>query len=193
MSRFLDYDPDDIDVRVAELLTATHDGADPLVHPKVCEALGMMRQHLGMDVIFVSQIKDHKRTFRVVDSDPRVTKVVAGHSDPVEESFCHYIVDGRAPQFMKDAEPFIESGVLPRPGIRIGTHLSTPIRLRNGAVYGTLCCFSEEVKDDVSSRDLRRLEAAAKIIADDLNRTGIGAELELSPVTAPGRLMRGPR
>ena len=39
----LDYDPDDIDVRISELLVATNDDADPLIDPNVKEALGLCR------------------------------------------------------------------------------------------------------------------------------------------------------
>ena len=178
---FLDYDPDDIDVRVAQLLTATVDEADPLLHPKVGEALGVLREHLDMDVVFVSQFHDHKRTFRVVDQKGDVAVLQTGHSDPVEESWCHHIAEGRAPQLMKDAAPFIANGTLPKPAIPIGTHVSTPIVLANGEVYGTLCCFSRDVKGGVSEVDLKRLQYTAKLLSDELLDSGVGAELELEP------------
>ena len=182
MTHYFDYDPDDIDVRFAELLTATHDSVDPLVHPKVGEALGLMRRHLDMDVIFVSQFRDHKRTFRVVDALPGLTRVVAGHSDPLEESWCQFVVQGRVPQLIPDPAPLVRAGTLPAVDEPVGTHLSTPIRLKNGTVYGTLCCFSQEVKDGVSGTHLKRLQAAAKILGEDLSRTSVGADLELSPL-----------
>jgi hypothetical protein len=178
---FLDYDPDDIDVRIAEMLTATADSADPLLHPKVGEALGVLREHLGMDVIFVSQFQNGRRTFRVVDSKPMLMKVVAGQSDPIEESWCHHIAAGRAPQLMKDSKPFVDDGTLPRPGFPIGTHLSTPLVLKNGSVYGTLCCFSGDVKDGIGEMDLKRLQITARLLAEELLESGVGEELELEP------------
>jgi hypothetical protein len=187
MSHFFEYDPDDIDVQFAELMTATHDHVDPMVHPKVTEALGLMRRHLDMDVMFVSQFRDRKRTFRVVEAGHGFTKVAAGHSDPLEESWCQFVVDGRAPRLIKDAAPLVASGTLPAVDIPIGSHLSTPIRLKNGSVYGTLCCFSHGVKEDLSEKQLRRLQAAAKVLGDDLSRTSLGADLELSPLDPPGR------
>jgi hypothetical protein len=54
-------------------------------------------------------------------------------------------------------------------------------------VYSTLCCFSHEVKSEVSEKQLRRLQAAAKILGEDLSRTSLGAELELSPLEPPVR------
>lgn len=179
---FLDYDPDDIDVRVADLIVATHDAPDPLAHPKISEALGILRKSLNMDVVFVSQFKDRRRTFRVVDVGPGFTKVTAGHSDPLEESWCHYVAEGRVPEFLKDAGPQVRDGTLPDPKMPIGTHLSTPIRLQNGEVYGTLCCFSQDVVEGASETDLGRLRSAARLLARDLHQEGMGGELTLEPL-----------
>jgi hypothetical protein len=179
---FLDYDPADIEVRVAELLIATHESGDPLVHPKVQQALGILRNSLNMDVVFVSQLHEGRRTFRVVDSKPNMTKVVAGHSDPIEESWCHYVVSGRAPQLMKDAKPYVEDGSVPDPGFPIGTHISTPLVLQNGSVYGTLCCFSHDVKEGVSEMDLTRLRITANLLAEELHMAGVGGDLTLQPL-----------
>ena len=178
----LDYEPDDIDVRVAELIMATTDAADPLLHPKIQEALHILREHMDMDVVFVSQFKEGRRTFKVVDLNSRHTMVQAGQSDPIEESWCKHVVDGRLPELVKDARPFVDAGTVPKPGMEIGTHLSTPVVLNNGEVYGTLCCFSSQVKDKVGQLDLQRLKATARLLATDLLKDGMGQDFELQPL-----------
>ncbi|MGB3067781.1 MAG: GAF domain-containing protein [Ottowia sp.] len=184
---FLDYDPDDIDVRISELLVATNDATDPLVHPNVTEALSLCREHLDMDVVFVSQFRHNRRTFRVVETKPGgVTVVKAGQSDPVEESWCHHVVTGRLPQLMTDARPFIKRGEAPATPIRIGTHLSTPILLKDGSVYGTLCCFSHEVDEQIGDKDLHRLRAMARVLAQKLDASA-ASELQLQPLEPPKR------
>jgi hypothetical protein len=192
---YLDYDPDDIDVRIAELLVATSDAADPLLHPKVPEALRILREHLRMDVVFVSQFVNQRRTFRVVDSSPHHTRVKAGQSDPLEESWCQYVVDGRLPQLVKDAKPYVEAGTVPPAGTEIGTHLSTPVLLANGKVYGTLCCYSQDVKEGVGELDLRRLQIVAGLLADDLLKSEAGGNWSWSrssrrPATGAGSSRR---
>lgn len=48
--------------------------------------------------------------------------------------------------------------------VRHRHHLSVPVRLGNGEVYGTLCCFGHApVPTDLQS-DLNRLRAAANLI-----------------------------
>lgn len=185
MPLFLDYHPDDIDVRVAELIVATHDSADPLTHPKVTEALGLLRRHLSMDVAFVSQLKGSRRTYRVVEKRKDGMRVEVGHSDPIEESWCQYVVEGRMPGFVKDAQAEVDAGRVPALDMRVGTFMSTPIKLVNGDVYGTLCCFSGDVVDGVSELDLRRLQIAAQLLSENLHSEGIGRELQLDTDFSP--------
>lgn len=178
-----DYDPDAIDVQIAELITATHNEADPLVHPRVREALAILRNRLDMDVVFVSQFQRGRRVFRAVDSRAGITRIVPGQSDPLEASWCQYVVEGRLPPLVRNARPLVESGALPDPGMPIGTHLSTPVVLQDGAVYGTLCCFSHDEKPGVGTTDLRRLQFMAELIATGLQGDGIGQrpDLQLQP------------
>ena len=180
-----DYNPDEIDVHIAELLIATPDSADPLLHPKVKEALHILREHMKMDVVFVSQFKGNRRTFKVVEAGHKGTKLIPGQSDPLEETWCKQVVDGRLPQLVKDASGYAKSGAFPAPGVAIGTVLSTPVVLKNGNVYGTLCCFSRQIKEDVSQLDLQRLQMTAKLLAEDLLDSHMSSELELEPLPEP--------
>jgi EAL domain-containing protein (putative c-di-GMP-specific phosphodiesterase class I) len=46
----------------------------------------------------------------------------------------------------------------------VGTHLSVPIRNQNGRLFGTLCCFSHSVRDDVKESDLALLRPLAEFV-----------------------------
>jgi len=169
----LDYDPDDLDVKVSELLVATSDATDAELPGEVSEVLRLLRERLDMDVVFVSQISHGRRTFKVVESRPEFTIVQAGMSDPVEESWCQRVVEGRLPEVMVDARPFVAAGEAPDPGFEIGTHLSTPVRLADGSVYGTLCCFSgpPTKKAGAAEMDINRLRYTASLLAAKLKPT----------------------
>ncbi|KQP37033.1 GAF domain-containing protein [Pseudorhodoferax sp. Leaf274] len=158
----LDYSPDAFDVTISELLVATSDVADPELPAAVSEVLRLLRQRLGMDVAFVSQIAGGRRTFKAVDCAPEFSPIQVGMSDPIEESWCQRVVEGRLPECMDDAAPFVASGLAPDPGMPIGTHLSTPVCLADGTVYGTLCCFSRGVQADA---DISRLRYTASLLA----------------------------
>jgi len=47
----------------------------------------------------------------------------------------------------------------------IGTHISTPIVLKSGEIYGTLCCFSFSPQENPNPDDLNTLELTAKLTA----------------------------
>lgn len=68
---------------------------------------------------------------------------------------------------LHDAEPNFSE--LPATPFSVGAHLSTPVVLDDGRVYGTLCCFSFEPDESLTQRDLRKLELSAQLAAKKLN------------------------
>jgi electron transfer flavoprotein alpha subunit len=65
-----DYAPEALEVQVSELLLATADRSDELVDENVRLVLQELRQHLNMEVIFVSEIRNGQRMFQHVDTAP---------------------------------------------------------------------------------------------------------------------------
>lgn len=156
----MDYAPDDLDAEVAQLLQG-HEG-DPLDDPATLRALAKLRLEIGQDVIFVSRFQDDTRVIELVESEPATVSFLQGTIDPLQQSWCYSVVSGRLPEFVLDARSWIEAGVVPAPGLEIGTHISTPIRLADGTVFGTLCAFSGDVVADSTPNDLSRLRLAAQ-------------------------------
>ena len=165
----LGYEPDAFEVRVSELLIATADGGDALINPSITEVLRLLREHLKMDVIFVSEFVDGRRVFKRVDAKPGSQVIAEGESAPLEESFCQYVVDGRLPRLVRDAKSEPNFSELPATPFPVGAHLSTPVVLDDGSIYGTLCCFSFAPDDSLTQRDLRKLEMSAQFAARKLN------------------------
>lgn len=162
----LDYEPSDLHVTISELMVATADQSDDMLDRTITEVLRTLRDRLKMDVVFCSEFVEGRRVFRqVATTDVRPT-VSVGQSDGLEESWCQRVVDGRLPRYLADARTDPVAGALleqlPFP---IGTHISTPIVLKNGEVYGTLCSFSFSPHDDPNPDDLKTLEMTAKLTA----------------------------
>ena len=162
----LDHNPDDLDVTITELLVATCDSADHELPAVVTTVLQLLRKRMGMDVAFVSQFVDGRRTIQAVDTAADFSPLEPGMSDPVEESWCQRVVEGRLPEKIDNAAPYVASGQAPDPGFPIGTHLSTPVRLADGKVYGTLRCFSRGVQADA---DIDRLRYTANLLSQKLS------------------------
>ena len=171
-----DYAPDAFEVRVSELLVATPDHSDALINGAVPEVLRLLREHLKMDVVFVSEFCDGQRVFRSVEAAPGADVIAAGESAPLEESFCQRVVDGRLPELVTDVGSFPGRAELPATPFPIGAHLSTPVVLADGRVYGTLCCFSFAPDPHLKARDLNKLRMSAKLTAKRIDEQRAGSD-----------------
>jgi EAL domain-containing protein (putative c-di-GMP-specific phosphodiesterase class I) len=129
--------------------------------------LAGMRRHFGMEAAFISQFVDGRRRFEYVDTDQPELGIKVGASDPLEESYCQAIVDGRLPELIHDAQTLPAAQAFPATkAIPIGAHLSVPLRLSNGRVYGTFCCFSREANHSLNSRDVNVIHSLADMVSE---------------------------
>ena len=179
MSKYHDdeYDPASLSVRVSEMLVATADGSDNLIDSAVTEMLQLLRQRLAMDVVFVSEFVDGQRVFRYVDSpgnrSKKIPLIPVGHSDPLEQTWCQRVVDGRLPQFITDSNKLPDRAKLPAVPFPIATYLSAPIFLNDGQVYGTLCCLSFSPNEYIQERDLKNLQSVATLVARKIENSRV--------------------
>lgn len=162
----LGYEPSDLHVTISEMLVATADQSDEQLDRTITEVLRMLRERLNMDVVFVSEFVDGRRVFRQVAAAEEAPVVAVGQSDELETSWCQRVVDGRLPRFIANAkaDPAV-AGLMDQLPFSIGTHISTPIVLKNGEVYGTLCSFSFSPQDNPNPDDLKTLEMTARLTA----------------------------
>lgn len=136
------------------------------------QILRAVRTHLGMDVGFISEFREGRRVFRQVESADGKSCIEVGASDPLEDSYCHWIVEGKLPQLIRDPadHPFTASFAATET-LPVGAHLSVPIHLRNGDVYGTFCCFSTRPDPSLTNRDLVVMEAFAQLAGEQIQQS----------------------
>jgi EAL domain-containing protein (putative c-di-GMP-specific phosphodiesterase class I) len=128
-----------------------------------------------MDVAFVSEFTRGQRIFRFVDASDGESIVRVGSADPVEESYCQRVVDGRLPEVIGDATTNAEALSLPATkALPVGAHLSVPITLSDGSVFGTLCCFKSEADESLSDRDGAVMHLFASLAAGYLEGVPAG-------------------
>jgi EAL domain-containing protein (putative c-di-GMP-specific phosphodiesterase class I) len=134
--------------------------------------LRAVRTHLGMEVGFISEFRGGRRVFRHVESAEGKQCIEVGASDPLEQSYCHWIAEGKLPQLIRDPKdhPFTANFAATE-SLPVGAHLSVPIRLREGQVYGTFCCFSFEPDRSLTDRDMATMEAFAQLAAEQIQQT----------------------
>lgn len=134
--------------------------------------LRAVRTHLGMDVGFISQFTEGRRVFRYVETGTGSECIQVGGSDPLEESYCHWVVNGKMPRLMcNPAEHELATSLTATKSLPVGAHLSIPILLRDGTVYGTFCCFSFRPDPSLTDRDLATIEAFAQLAGEQIQQT----------------------
>ncbi|MBB3936271.1 sensor domain-containing phosphodiesterase [Aureimonas phyllosphaerae] len=132
--------------------------------------LRLVRQNLGLDIAFIGEFVGGRRVFRHVDADAPVL-LREGDSDLLEETYCGGVVEGRLPELMPDTARVAEAARLPvTRTLPIGSHLSVPIRLSNGMVYGTFCCFGHAPDHSLNQRDLAVMRTFAGLVAQRVDR-----------------------
>jgi EAL domain-containing protein (putative c-di-GMP-specific phosphodiesterase class I) len=131
----------------------------------VAPILRAIRSHLGMDVAFASQVTAESVTIRHLDAAGNPPFGVGDAFVP-EEGYCQRIIDGRLPYLIPDTAAVPEAAALACTSeMPIGAHLSVPIRLKDGRVYGTFCCFSSRPDHSLNQRDLQMMQAFAELAA----------------------------
>lgn len=133
-------------------------------------ALCTLRDHLDLDVAFVAEFRESDRIFRHVDARAG-SPVQAGDALPLERGYCQRIVDGRLPELIADTRELPAAAELPETtAVPIGCHLSVPIRLADGRVFGTLCCFGFAPDPTLGVRDLKMMQAFAELLGFQIDR-----------------------
>lgn len=141
-------------------MTATTRSSEEILQ----ETLNAVRTLLGMQVAFVAEFKNGRRIFRVIDAQAGAPALSVGASDPLEESYCQRVLDGRLPELIKDATQLPAALELPvTKALPVGAHLSVPIRFSDGHLYGTFCCFSCSPDNTLNERDLRTMRLFADV------------------------------
>lgn len=132
--------------------------------------LERVRRELDLDLAFVAEFAGGRRVFRYVEGGSTFGVSPEG-SDPLNETYCQRILDGRIPGVIPDArgDPRTEAlGVTQKLGI--GCYVGVPIVLSTGRVYGTLCAAGHTPRPDLDERDLGFLRAVGGMLAEQLER-----------------------
>lgn len=151
--------------RLAGLPPAATDGDDLPVEQSVTDMLRLVRENLGMDVVFIAQYVGERSVVRCVDADTEDCVIANGESWAREDTLCQRVLDGRLPALIPHVAALRDTHDIPTPPFPLGAYMSTPVRLHNGRIYGTLCCFSFEPRHQLGQREFVRLQMAARLMA----------------------------
>ena len=134
-------------------------------------AVQVIRKHLGMDVAYVSEFVGDRTIFREVDAPGFEGVIKAGDSQPLDDVYCRKILNGTLPELMPDTSKVPGAAAMPiTAAVPIGAHLSVPIRLPDGELYGMFCCLSSKPDDSLNERDHKMMKAFSELAAFEIDR-----------------------
>ena len=140
--------------------------------PAVERMLHAVRQHLGLAVAYVSQFVGDESVFRAVDAPGLSHLIEQGDRRSLDDVYCRHILDGRIPELMPDTATVPLAAAMPiTAAIPIGAHLSVPLRLPSGDLYGMFCCLGPAADPSLNTRDLATMRAFADLAAFEIDRT----------------------
>ena len=136
----------------------------------IARALSGVREHLGMEVAYLSEIEGNSSIFRAVDAPGLDHLVKPGDRHSLDDVYCRHIVEGRLPSVIADTSQIPLTASMPiTTQIPIGSHVSVPIRRTDGTVFGMFCCLSPTPNPSLNDRDLAVMEMFAGLCADQIN------------------------
>lgn len=153
-------------------------GADPTRTGNVADLsmlLEAVRQYLKMDVAFTSRFTETDRQIELVRKDKDAESwcnLQFGDTDPLDQSYCFKIAEGQLSNIIADtsADPTTNEMPVTR-ALDIGSYIGVPIPLKDGEIYGTLCCYDKGPNESLDERDLELLQIIASYIGQVLGRT----------------------
>jgi EAL domain-containing protein (putative c-di-GMP-specific phosphodiesterase class I) len=137
----------------------------------VRRSLQAIRAHLGMEVAYVSEFVGDRTVFREVDAPGLEAVIKVGDSQSLDDVYCRHILAGRLPQLMPDtaAEPVAAAMPITH-AVPIGKHMSVPIRMPDGSVYGMFCCLGFKADRSLHERDMQMMKVFADLAAFEIGR-----------------------
>jgi EAL domain-containing protein (putative c-di-GMP-specific phosphodiesterase class I) len=139
-------------------------------HSQIDAILEAVRQHLGMEIAYTSRYVGDEREFTHLSADfPLPAK--PGDREPLSESFCYYVLQGRLPELIHDARQYELAAQVPIVNaLPVGAHLNVPLRYKDGSIYGSFCCLSRNVDTSLTERDLSTMRVFADLAMDQIER-----------------------
>jgi GAF domain-containing protein len=175
---------------------------DPLVgdgpSPVVRRLLSAARAITGVDLMFLSHLHEGTQTFTAVDTDGRAASgapaLAEGTTINASEGYCTLMLHEAIPTSVPDvaSRPVLGAmGVTTDLGI--GAYCGVPVRLPDGALYGTLCGLSSAAASPLANAQVGALDTIATLLGAHVAEEAAHAAVHQGRRAAFGPLLDGSR
>lgn len=131
--------------------------------------LAAVRTHLGLQIAYISEFEGNDTIFRVVDAPGLEHMIKPGDRRSLDDVYCRHILAGRLPELIPDAGANPAAASLPiTAAVPIGAHVSVPLKMPDGTVYGMFCCLGPASDHSLNTRDLATMRTFAELAAFEI-------------------------
>ncbi len=140
--------------------------------------LEIARQHVEMNLAFLTEISDAGERVEVVAGDAAAFGLEAGISIGLSSGYYDRMITGMLSKAVADAPPRERVRDLPiTKTAKIGSYVGVPVHLENGEIYGVLCCMSHAAGPHVEDGQVRFIELLASIVGVQIDHERAAQEL----------------
>jgi len=145
--------------------------AVPSLDDLIRSTLDFARTSLGMEVGFVTEIRDGQRFFRHVATDTAFRPFDEGLVSPLPQTYCEYILNGAMACIVPDIahHPAVDISASTR-AMDIRAHVGVPITLSDGTTFGTFCCYSRTPQPQLEHVEVALMGRFAMLIGQMLEQ-----------------------
>lgn len=139
-------------------------------HPSIERALDAARDLLNMDIAYVTHFDGNAQVLDTFAGDPGPFGLHEGQHVPMQDTLCRHVLESRMAAVVPDLRTDPWAACLPVTAeIEAAAFASVPLRLGDGAIYGTLCCLCRSARP-LDERDEQFLHVLARIVCSELER-----------------------
>lgn len=174
----LHCDPDLVATPPAIGLGMTSSAPYSTVHPdaardddRVRQILDRILQHLGMDVVYLTQLKTGIQVYRSADARDDAFGVGVEPSCAVAPSVARLVTEGRLPNAMPDVAVDPRAVAYPEVLDRtVGAFIGVPVTAADGSIGGSLCCVSRVPRPELDEMCVSFVEVLVGFLPEPLAR-----------------------
>jgi len=160
-----------LDPTVAETSISALVPESSLADDIIQRSLIAARTHLNLQVAYLSEFEGNETVFRNVDAPGLEHLIKPGDRKSLDDVYCRHILEGRLPELIPDTSKEALAASLPiTQAVPIGAHVSVPVQIEGGELYGMFCCLGPAADSSLNERDLRVMRCFADMAAVEIDR-----------------------
>ncbi|WP_454051034.1 sensor domain-containing phosphodiesterase [Cellulomonas sp. Marseille-Q8402] len=142
--------------------------------PGVQQILDRVREHLGMDIAFLSGLTRSAEVVLATSTETGPMQMAVGDEAALDDTYCVRVLAGLLPPVLPDARGHpVARELAATTELGIGSYVGAPLRGPDGEPVGMLCCLGQGPNPLLDESALRVMGLAAALVEDRLGAHGL--------------------